>query len=548
VNTVSIEPDSLKQSPVRAEFAAVTSKAGQGRLMSRRVWLLAAVSILIVGSVLRVHHLELVPLHHDEGVNGFFLTNLFRTLSYRYNPENYHGPSLYYFAFVSAYLLGLNTLAIRFTTAIFGIATIWIILVLRRQIGDVGSLVGASLVAVSPGAVYLSRYFIHETLFVFFTLAIVVGMLRYRKGRKTGDLLLVSSSASLLFATKETSVITAGVLLLAAGIAALYVRIRRRPAPSAPAVANEQATGLRSSLEAGCVTSETGRNRSIFSNQYNRALDWGSAAAIAILLFLLFYSSFFGNPGGLFDAVRAFRFWARTGEQQHTHVWSAYLGWLWQQESPLLLLSAAGVLIIVWGASNKFGVFASLWLLGLIAAYSLIPYKTPWLVLNFIIPMAIVVSCAADAIFTRMNPRQRIAAAFLLFGVVSFSAVQSIRLNFYHYDDDRYAYVYAHTQREFLGLVSEIGEVAEHAGTGKKTAIAVMSPEYWPLPWYLRDYVGVGYPGKVTGTASAIVVGSDAQQQDLEQVLGEQYVRVGSYGLRPGVVLVLYTRRDLAAS
>src|SRR2546430_1925562 len=43
-------------------------------------------------------------------------------------------------------------------------------------------LAGAAVLAVSPGMVYNSRYFIHEMLFVFFTLGIVVAALRFYEG------------------------------------------------------------------------------------------------------------------------------------------------------------------------------------------------------------------------------------------------------------------------------------------------------------------------------------------------------------------------------
>ena len=48
--------------------------------------------------MLRLYDLNLVPLHHDEGVNGNFLVKLVRDGSYQYDPNNYHGPTLYYFA------------------------------------------------------------------------------------------------------------------------------------------------------------------------------------------------------------------------------------------------------------------------------------------------------------------------------------------------------------------------------------------------------------------------------------------------------------------
>src|SRR5215471_2018340 len=67
----------------------------------------AGAAILTAAAVLRLVFLDLKPLHHDEGVNGQFLTNLFRTGYYHYDPANFHGPTLYYFGCITA---GVNTL------------------------------------------------------------------------------------------------------------------------------------------------------------------------------------------------------------------------------------------------------------------------------------------------------------------------------------------------------------------------------------------------------------------------------------------------------
>src|SRR6185312_444990 len=98
---------------------------------------------------------------------------------------------------------GLNTITIRLVVALFGLATIVLVLTLRRRLGTVGALSAAALLAVSPGAVYLSRYFIHETLFVFFILGIVVASLKYYEDGHPVYLLLAAASTALLFATKE---------------------------------------------------------------------------------------------------------------------------------------------------------------------------------------------------------------------------------------------------------------------------------------------------------------------------------------------------------
>ena len=163
----------------------------QSREISERTWLLCSLFIMAVGAILRLYDLNLVPFHHDEGVNGNFLVRLVREGYYHYDPANYHGPTLYYFSAVVPWILrflfgesaqnkyGLNTVTVRLVPALFGLGTIWLVLLLRRRIGTVGTLCAAALLAVSPGAVYLSRYFIHETLFVFFTLGVVVAGLKY---------------------------------------------------------------------------------------------------------------------------------------------------------------------------------------------------------------------------------------------------------------------------------------------------------------------------------------------------------------------------------
>ena len=70
----------------------------------QKLWLIGSIVILIIAAALRLYHLDLVPFHHDEGVNGFFLTRLYRENYYHYDPQNYHGPTLYYFALSSTFI------------------------------------------------------------------------------------------------------------------------------------------------------------------------------------------------------------------------------------------------------------------------------------------------------------------------------------------------------------------------------------------------------------------------------------------------------------
>ncbi|HYO91521.1 MAG TPA: flippase activity-associated protein Agl23, partial [Pyrinomonadaceae bacterium] len=191
------------------------------------LWPVASALILIAAAALRLYGYALKPFHHDEGVNGFFLINLFRNHVYHYDPSNYHGPTLYYFSLLTSLIFGLNDFAVRLVPAIFGVATVWLMLLLRRYIGTIGALTAAAFVAVSPCAVFYSRYFIHESLFVFFSAAIVLAALKYYETVNPLYLMLLAVAAALLFATKETALITAAVFIIALVSAEVYQRMRR---------------------------------------------------------------------------------------------------------------------------------------------------------------------------------------------------------------------------------------------------------------------------------------------------------------------------------
>jgi predicted membrane-bound mannosyltransferase len=72
----------------------------------------------------------------------------------------------------------------------------------------------------------------------------------------------------------------------------------------------------------------------------------------------------------------------------------------------------------------------------------------------------------------------------------------------------------------------------------------VVSPEHWPLPWYLRDYTRVGYWGHIVDTSEPIVIALQSQVPELERQLGSQYRIFSTHDLRPGNTLVMFVRKD----
>jgi len=123
--------------PVQTRSNAAPAE-GSGALAWVDRWFIpAAIGILLVATAIRLPELGLNPFHHDEGVNGWFTTNLVRTGSYFYDPQNYHGPSLYYLALASEILLGLTDTAMRLVPVVFGVLTVAIVLGLRPALGSV---------------------------------------------------------------------------------------------------------------------------------------------------------------------------------------------------------------------------------------------------------------------------------------------------------------------------------------------------------------------------------------------------------------------------
>jgi predicted membrane-bound mannosyltransferase len=96
-----------------------------------------------------------------------------------------------------------------------------------------------------------------------------------------------------------------------------------------------------------------------------------------------------------------------------------------------------------------------------------------------------------------------------------------------------------------LALVDTIESTADRAGTGRDTGIVFMMPEYWPLPWYFRDYPKAGFFGEIVDTQEAMIVANVNQQDELAPKIAGKYRLVRQFNLRPGVDLVLYVRSDI---
>jgi predicted membrane-bound mannosyltransferase len=181
------------------------------RTMNAMQW--GVVGLTLLGGVLRFWDLGLKPLHHDESMHAYFSMLLFENpASYRYNPL-LHGPfqfhAIAYVYYVASHLGvsdgGVNDVTARTAAAMLGSAMIPMCYFLRRWMGNVGALLAAFLLAVSPIFVYYSRFTREDIYFASFTFATVVAFFKFCEERRLRWLLISVGAFVFAYATKEAA-------------------------------------------------------------------------------------------------------------------------------------------------------------------------------------------------------------------------------------------------------------------------------------------------------------------------------------------------------
>jgi len=501
------------------------------------VLLIAAVAL-----VFRLQHLELRPFHGDEAVQAVKAGELYDGGQYRYDPHEFHGPSLYYFTLPVLKLGGAKRFAdaddadFRLVPVLFGVGLILLLLPLRRSLGAVAMLTAAVLLAVSPAMVFFGRYYIQEMLLVFFAAFALCALWRYFRTPGRRWCLLLGLAIGLMYATKETSIIFCGAM----GVAYAAIILRRRHREERPLwqLCRRHAGHL--------------------------LLVIGAAAVVAVL----FYSSFFAHPRGPLDSLLAFRhYFARGGGDGsaglHQHPWYYYLKMLiytkdapgpWWSEGLILALAALGFGTVLRGRMPaaihpELAMFLAVYTLCMTGAYSIIPYKTPWNMLGFLHGLILMAGIGAAAIVHRLpHFIGRAVLVVLLLAGAGQLAAQAFRANHRFRADPRNPYVYAHSVPDVIRLAQRIQDVAAIHPDGPSMRVHFFTPDYWPLPYYLRGLRRIGYWSELHGIpgnpdAPVMVVGADMQEQ-LQPLLRDRY-HTEFYGLRPGVLLVLNIRQDL---
>jgi uncharacterized protein (TIGR03663 family) len=520
--------------------------------MTKKAFPALFLCVVAVALALRTARLDLRPMHHDEANQAAKFGDLLERGEYRYDPEEHHGPSLYYLTYPVVTAAGVATYAkldealLRLVPAIFGTGILLLLLLFKGALSHESLLFSGLFLALSPVMGFYSRFYIQETLLVFFLAGLIAAGWRFVREGSLAAAAAAGLSAGLMFATKETSLVLFGSIAAAlalGGIAGLSNRGR------------DPEEGVR-------ARPRIGPGKIILSCVVFAAFAFASAG--------LLFTSFFRHPSGLRDSVLAFGtyFERAGGAGVHSHPWATYLktlawsrfgnGPVWSEAFLLALALVGGVAALVPGRKENgrtgslgFRRFVLFFTVTAAAAYSFIPYKTPWNMLPFVFGLAILAG-SGSAVLLRAgrSPVAKLSIAALL--VLGFASLgyQSYRANFEDYAEPSNPYVYAQTSRDYLRLVEAVESVSDVSPEGRDLLIKVIAPpdETWPLPWSLRQFTRVGYWTDVDAAGdpgeASVIVSSAAFAGEIETRLGDGFLSA-FYSLRPEVLLALHVRRDL---
>ena len=506
--------------------------------------------LLALAAAARFANLDSRPMHADEAVQTYIFSDLLEHGDYRYDPSHFHGPLPHFINLSLLSALGIHSLdtlqawQFRLQPALAGL----LLVLLAGACAGGGASANAAtrhrailLAAVSPTLVYFSRMAIHETLLALCALAVPFAAARWlegregREGRKKRWLLAAAVAFGCMHATKETWSVIAFSWAVAA-VVLVVMRPRKAGAIGSNATllpGNARVPRAASGVPPdACLGAWAGRpsqhacrvrhpeagarsRRTAFAAALTTvtALELVTAlalaAAVAMGISFLLYSDFCRHPAGFADAWRTL-FAYRTGGG-HEKPWWYFLtdilgfyraGNWFAGEGVICLLALAGG-VAAWrrrqrhrqardtakAAIPPLPLFLAVSGVAQVIVYSIIKYKTPWLML---VPLASFVPLAAHGwACLRGEPSGRARfswrAAACALAIAAGLVAPMLTSNFIAPTNTDYRFVYAPTLPEADAELSRIAATLSLSADANANAqVAVIGDDYWPLPWYFR--------------------------------------------------------------
>ncbi len=174
--------------------------------------IIAYAAILGLAFGLRFFDLGTRALHHDESIHAQWSWSLLQG-TYRHSPV-FHGPFYYHVQGLVFFLFGANDYTSRLSAAIFGMGIVALPLLIRRHLGQAGTLAAVAFIALSPTLVYYSRFFREDIYMAFFTMLMVIAMWRYFEEGRDRWLYVLAIAFTANVLTKEGAFLAIAVFLV----------------------------------------------------------------------------------------------------------------------------------------------------------------------------------------------------------------------------------------------------------------------------------------------------------------------------------------------
>jgi uncharacterized protein (TIGR03663 family) len=495
---------------------------------------LVFVLIIVLAFFLRLYRLDERVFHHDEAAVGYFTYRLFNEGAYSYDPS-FHGPLMYYATAEIFRLLGDSDYSARLLPALLGAAMLFLLIPLRRYIGNAGMLFAAFFLALSSSFLYYSRFYREDIFIAFFTLLTLVCAVKYAEKYVEGRysilrifyLFLGAVSLASMAALKENTYIAIALIVLFL----LLIFIREK-------------------WYEGFIDKLRKRDKKLL-------IAVGEAIfliVVFLVVFSLLYTGKFLDFYGMRAAVeKAISHWYEMHRiQRMGGPMYFYLPILALYELPVLIFGIAGI-IYYFKRNNLFMTFLGYWAMSNFIVYSYVQEKVPWLILNPLLPLTIIAGAYLGEFLYRLKFNSRIGVATVIFLVISSSyfVYSSVLLNYYNYTDPAEPLIQAAQPPQkfsaFLEKINEISSQYRNSSTEIQLTDAEMETQFL---WYMRHFSNIKWRANIDSelTAPLIVVhdSDDKHEPDIvQQRLGMDYKRLDSakmswYWFKPSDVTLNY--------
>ncbi len=505
--------------------------------------------LIALAFLLRLYHLNERVFHHDEAAVGYFTYKLFNDGIYSYDPS-FHGPFMYYTTAEMYRHFGDNIYSSRLLPAIFGSAILFLLIPLRRYIGNAGMVVSAFFLALSPSFLYYSRFYREDIFISFFTLLMLVCAVKYAESYAKNSawhsvirvfyLFMGGVALASMAALKENAYITMALIVLFLFLFFIRERLYK---------------GL------------TGRINKLDKKVLITLAEGIFFILVVIIIFSLFYT---GKTFDLYGMKSAFEkaivHWyemhrtERIGGPMYF-----YLPIMALYELPVLVFGIAGI-IHYYNKNNLLMTFLGYWAMTNLIIYSYLQEKVPWLVLNPLLPLVLIAGAYVGELIPRLklNSGAGIAVVVLFLVSSSYFVYSSIFLNYYDYTNPAEPLIQAAQppQQKYSELINKIFEISSQY-RNQSTEVQVMDADMeTQFLWYLRHYANVKWKVSIDSELNApliVVHDSDGNNSEADLVkrrLRADYERLDSakmswYWFKPSDVTLdylLFRKMDRAPS